>query len=246
MIRIGCMYSARQLFLLIILIAASCARKEGGISRDDVSSGEKIAGLSFTQTERDSLLEDLADNLGFYDSIRTVTIDNSIPPALQFNPIPPGMTFDKKQRPLSLGPYKSVSMPADIEDLAFYSVRELSELMRTRQVTSMQLTRLSLARLKKFDPQLHCVITLTEELAIKQATRADSEIAAGRYRGPLHGIPYGAKDLLAVNGYKTTWGAKPYKDQVMDYDAAVIMKLETAGAVLVAKLSLGALAWGDV
>jgi Asp-tRNA(Asn)/Glu-tRNA(Gln) amidotransferase A subunit family amidase len=110
----------------------------------------------------------------------------------------------------------------------------------------MQLTKLALERLKKFDPQLHCVITLTEDLALEQAARADAEIASGKYRGPLHGIPYGAKDLLAVAGYKTTWGAMPFKDQVLDYDATVIRKLSDAGAVLVAKLSLGALAWGDV
>jgi Asp-tRNA(Asn)/Glu-tRNA(Gln) amidotransferase A subunit family amidase len=118
--------------------------------------------------------------------------------------------------------------------------------MRTKQITSMELSKFFLARLKEYGPKLECVITLTEELALKQAARADEEIAVGKYRGMLHGIPYGAKDLLAVRGYKTTWGAAPYKDQIIDQDAAVIKKLEEAGAVLVAKLTMGALAWGDV
>jgi Asp-tRNA(Asn)/Glu-tRNA(Gln) amidotransferase A subunit family amidase len=140
----------------------------------------------------------------------------------------------------------NTEIPENLDALAFYTVRDLAELIRTKKITSTQLTRLALDRLRKFDDSLHCVITLTEELALQQAAQADTEIAAGNYRGPLHGIPYGAKDLLAARGYRTTWGARPYKDQVLDYDATVIAKLHEAGAVLVAKLSLGALAWGDV
>jgi len=145
-----------------------------------------------------------------------------------------------------VGPPTDVSIPDDIEGLAFRSIRDLAELIRTRKITATALTRMYLDRLKRYGPRLECVITLTEELALEQARRADEEIAAGTYRGLLHGIPYGAKDLLAVKGYKTTWGAMPYKDQVIDTDATVIRKLEEAGAVLVAKLTLGALAWGDV
>jgi Asp-tRNA(Asn)/Glu-tRNA(Gln) amidotransferase A subunit family amidase len=137
-------------------------------------------------------------------------------------------------------------LPSNRDDLAFYSVRELGELIRTKQISSIELTKFFLERLKKYDSQLHCVVSLTEDLALKQATKADAEIKAGKYRGYLHGIPYGAKDLLAVKGYKTTWGARPYKDQIIDNDATVVQRLEQAGAVLCAKLTLGALAMGDV
>jgi Asp-tRNA(Asn)/Glu-tRNA(Gln) amidotransferase A subunit family amidase len=132
------------------------------------------------------------------------------------------------------------------EDLAFLPVTELSELVRRRRVSSLELTQMYLARLKKYDPVLHCVITLTEDRALRQARDADAEIRRGKYRGPLHGIPWGAKDLLAVRGYKTTWGAGPYKDQVIDADATVVQRLDAAGAVLVAKLTLGELAQGDI
>jgi Asp-tRNA(Asn)/Glu-tRNA(Gln) amidotransferase A subunit family amidase len=124
-------------------------------------------------------------------------------------------------------------------------VTELSELVRTRKVTSMQLTQLYLSRLKKYDPILLCVVNLTEERALAQARAADAEIARGRYRGPLHGIPWGAKDLLATKGTPTTWGTPPFKDQVIDMDATVVQRLDAAGAVLVAKLTLGELAQGD-
>jgi len=234
--------------LTLCAVIVSCGQKKEGpqINRKTVAEAEEVIGLEFTRAERDSMLKDLGDNLGFYQAMRTVSIANSVPPAFIFDPIPSGMEFDMRQKPIKLGSFKEVVVPENPEDLAFYTVRELSELLRTRRVTSTQLTKLVLERLKKYDPHLHCVITLTEDLALRQAARADSEIAAGKYRGPLHGIPYGAKDLLAARGYETTWGAMPYKDQVLDTDATVIKKLEQAGAVLVAKLSLGALAWGDV
>jgi Asp-tRNA(Asn)/Glu-tRNA(Gln) amidotransferase A subunit family amidase len=244
----GCLKNSGP-FLLVVMILAhilSCDRDDSAISRKTVAESERLIGLDFTESERDSLTEDVEENVEFYRAMRDVSIDNSVPPALIFDPVPAGMKFDLIQEPIRPGPFKEVSVPDDFEELAFYSVRELSELVRTRRVSSMQLTKLALERLKKFDPQLHCVITLTEDLALEQAARADAEIASGKYRGPLHGIPYGAKDLLAVAGYKTTWGAMPFKDQVLDYDATVIRKLSDAGAVLVAKLSLGALAWGDV
>jgi Asp-tRNA(Asn)/Glu-tRNA(Gln) amidotransferase A subunit family amidase len=211
-----------------------------------VAEAAKLIGIELTPAERDSALGDLADNWACYRAMRQVHLENSVLPALLFDPIPPGARFDTIQRPVQFGPAPEVKLPARFEDLAFYSLRELSELIRTRQVTSTQLTHLALERLKKYDSMLHCVITLTEDLALRQAAQADSEIAAGRYRGPLHGIPYGAKDLLAVEGYPTTWGTTPFKDQVFSQDAAVIRKLHDAGAVLVAKLSLGELAWGDV
>ncbi len=125
-------------------------------------------------------------------------------------------------------------------------MRELAELVRTKKVKSVELTKMYLARLKRLDAKLHCVITLTEERALQQAITADVEIAAGKYRGPLHGIPWGAKDLLAVKGYPTTWGAAGYEAQTFDYDAEVVKRLDAAGAVLIAKLAMGALAQGDL
>jgi Asp-tRNA(Asn)/Glu-tRNA(Gln) amidotransferase A subunit family amidase len=175
-------------------------------------------------------------------------IPNSVAPAFVFDPVPAGMKLDTVRKPMRMSKAANVRSLAggDENALAFASVRELAELVKTRTVTSVQLTKLYLARLKKYDPQLHCVITLTEERALKQAAAADAEIAAGKYRGPLHGIPWGAKDLLAVKGYRTTWGAAGFEEQTFDYDATVVERLDAAGAVLVAKLTMGALAQGDL
>ncbi|MBI4719708.1 MAG: amidase [Chitinivibrionia bacterium] len=222
------------------------ARDGTPITAAMVSHAEQVIGLEFSAAERDSMLEDLEEYLASYETIRGFAVDNAVPPALAFNPVPAGARFEARQRKIRLSSVKKPERPGNLEDLAFCSVRELGELLRTRKVTSAELTTMYLERLKKHGPALQCVITLTEERALRHARQADSEIAAGRYRGPLHGIPYGAKDLLAVRGYKTTWGAAPYKDQMIDQDATVIAKLDEAGAVLVAKLTMGALAWGDV
>lgn len=211
-----------------------------------VECAEKIIGIDFTAAERDSMIDDLQENLKSYGKIREMSIGNPIPPALWFDPRPEGWQAPATRARLELGPPEHRDLPERREELAFYSVRELGELVRKRRITSTELTRFFLARLQELGPKLECVVTITEELALRQAQRADEEIAAGRYRGPLHGIPYGVKDLFAVAGYKTTWGAAPYKDQVIEGDAAVVVRLEQAGAVLVAKLTLGALAWGDV
>ncbi len=216
------------------------------IKKEDIAGAEKIVGLDFTETERDSMLQDLIDNLKSYLALRKVDITNSVPPAMEFNPIPVGFEFEKTSRPFAVSKAHKLERPADLDELAFWPVRDLAELIRTRKVTSTELTKLCIERLKKYGPKLECVITITEERALAHAKRADEEIAKGKYRGLLHGIPYGAKDLLAVKGYKTTWGAMPYKDQTIDEDATVIRKLDEAGAVLVAKLTMGALAWGDV
>ncbi len=133
---------------------------------------------------------------------------------------------------------------SSLEEVAFFTATQLAELVRTRQVSSVDLTRMYLGRLKRYGPKLLCVVTLTEELALKQAAEADREIKAGKYRGPLHGIPCGVKDLFATKGINTTWGAEPYRDQMIDYDSTVVERLRDAGAVLVAKLSMGALAQG--
>ena len=203
-------------------------------------------GLEFTDAEIDSMKTSLDDQLVNYQNIRNVDLPNNVPPAIFFNPIPVGFDFPKDQKPIKFSDYSYVKLPTNINDLAFYSIGELAELIRTKQITSTELTKFFLDRLKKYDPDLHCVITLTEGRALNQAKLMDEEIAQGNYRGMLHGIPFGAKDLLAAKNYKTTWGATPFKDQMIDEDAAVIKKLEDAGAVLCAKLTLGALAWGDV
>jgi len=229
-------------FFVVSVVAEEGSR----ITREMVEQAEKIIGLEFTISERDSMTADLAENLQSYEKIRGVVIDNAVPPALGFDPLPAGWTPPVKRNRFELGPPSRTEIPARPEDLAFYTVRDLGELIRKRKITSTDLTKLCLARLKGHGAKLECVITLTEDLALRQAARADAEIASGKYRGPLHGIPYGAKDLLAVRGYRTTWGAMPYKEQIFDENATVIEKLEQAGAVLVAKLTLGALAWGDV
>jgi len=237
---------------IILLMTFICAQlsfsqqKESKIKKKNISSAEKIIGLEFTDSERDSMQDALNDQLGNYESIRKIHLDNSIPPAILFNPIPVGFKFEQKQRPLKFGDYSYVKMPSKIEDLTFYSIGELAQLIKTKKISSTQLTQFYLERLKKYGPKLHSVITLTEERALTQAKKADEEIAKGKYRGMLHGIPFGVKDLLTSKGYNTTWGAAPYKNQLIDEDATVIKKLEEAGAVLCAKLSMGELAMDDV
>lgn len=234
------------------------AQEEGrapAIPDDAVAAAARVQGLEFTPDERELMSRDVADHLENYRNLRQVQLENSVPPALLFNPILPGIVNlgarvapgagGGRGTPLRRGP-AVFTRPANSTDLAFQPVTILSELVRTRTVSSMELTDLYLDRLRRFDPQLSCVITPTENLAREQAARADREIAAGRWRGPLHGIPWGAKDLLATRGIPTTWGAEPYRGQVPNEDATVVRRLEEAGAVLVAKLAVGALAWGDV
>lgn len=216
------------------------------INNKTLSEAEKLAGLTFTEDERNLMRDGVTERLGDYAQLRAVHLDNSISPALHFVPQPPVSSSPVSNSPISLDHIPVPQRPFTLEDVAFWPVTQLAQLLRTRQVTSVELTEMYLARLKRYDPQLKCVVTLTEERALAQAKQADEEIANGRYRGPLHGIPWGAKNLLAVKGYPTTWGAAPYQEQVIDEDAAVVQRLDEAGAVLVAKLSMGALAWGDV
>ena len=206
---------------------------------------ENLTGLYFTESERDSALEGLSLLREKYDTLRTIQISNQIPIPLYFDPRIPGQDIPKGREKYLFQEFPT-KRPANIEDCAYYTIGQLAYLIRTRQVTSLELTEMYIARLKRFGSELECVVTITEERALNQARRADEEIKRGRYLGPLHGIPYGAKDLLAVSGYKTTWGAETHKDQIIDETATVIKKLDDAGAVLVAKLTLGALAWGDV
>ena len=211
-----------------------------------VSATEKLFDLKMTGSERDSMISMLESQLSDYKIIHSQVIDNSVPPAIWFNPVPAGVVYTETQKPIDWKLTSNVLLPADINELAWYSVADLSVLIKSRKVSSVELTRFFINRLKKYGDTLHCVITLTEERAIKQAQKADEEIARGIYRGPLHGIPYGIKDLFAVKGYKTTWGAAPYKEQVRNEDATVVKKLDEAGAILLAKFSLGSLAMDDV
>ena len=217
-----------------------------------IDNAAMIAGIAIEDAQKALMLEGLNSQRDDVVEIRKLNLPNGVAPSLVFDPVPGSMVLDTVRKPLKLGPAPKVeftakgSADANAEELAFLTVRELGELVRTRRVTSTTLTKMYLARLKRFDPTLHCVITLTEERALKQAAAADAEIAAGKYRGPLHGIPWGGKDLLAVKGYPTTWGAAGYEQQMFDDDAEVVKRLDAAGAVLIAKLAMGALAQGDL
>jgi Asp-tRNA(Asn)/Glu-tRNA(Gln) amidotransferase A subunit family amidase len=227
---------------------ALAAEVEGAtsVTSEMVQQAEWIAGIELKPEDRTSTARGLTRALKNFGQIRAVKLDNSVAPALLFNPATAqALPASNSRGQLRLVETPAPQRPTTDDDLAFLPVTALAALVRTRQVTSLELTKLYLSRLRRFDPVLKCVITYTEELALRQAEQADREIAAGHYRGPLHGIPWGAKDLIAWPGYKTTWGATPFKDQVIDTKATVAARLEEAGAVLVAKLALGALAQGD-
>ncbi len=218
--------------------------KQQRITSTMIAEAERVIGLRFSENQRDSLLDEVNANLESYAEVRKVVLPNSVSPAFMFNPIPQGFT------PPSASSFQTSTiapvLPKNREDLAFYSIGELAALLKARKITSLELTELYLQRLKKYDTSLLCTVTLTEERALQAARRADAEIAKGKYRGTLHGIPYGLKDLFSTKTYKTTWGSALYKEQVLDEDAAVVRKLDEAGAVLLAKLSLGEFAMGDV
>ncbi|MFP6617240.1 MAG: amidase, partial [Candidatus Hydrogenedentota bacterium] len=188
----------------------------------------------------------LARNISQFEALRENPIPNDVPPAIQFNPLPPSFSPPSQQGTVEFSSPNESKRPRNLDALAHWSLIDLAGLIKSKKITARELTEIYIARLKRHTPELHCVITLTEERALRQADEADKEIASGKYRGPLHGIPWGAKDLLAVKGYPTTWGATPYKDQTFDYDATVVQRLDEAGAILVAKLSLGALAQNDI
>jgi Asp-tRNA(Asn)/Glu-tRNA(Gln) amidotransferase A subunit family amidase len=238
--------------VLITAIVISCkmtgvkvTEKSNVINTVTITEAQKLTGLGFDTMEQRLMEDNLGRNLRYYEMLRQKDLENSVPYALVFKPL---------ERPVPRGQEimewdlsgKNIKRPERETEIAFMSVAGLSELIRTRQLSSVELTKLFINRIKRYNDSLLCCVTLTEELALRQAEKADKEIAEGRYRGPLHGIPYGIKDLFAVPGYKTTWGAGPYKTQVINETATVVRKLEEAGAVLVAKLSMGALAMGDL
>jgi Asp-tRNA(Asn)/Glu-tRNA(Gln) amidotransferase A subunit family amidase len=216
------------------------------ITTEMLEAAAALAGVPLTADQRAMMLDGLNQQRKSYDAIRALHIPNSVPPAYVFDPLPPGVTVDTERHSMRISKAPAIAQaPSNLEDLAFLSVREISEYVRRKKVSSTALTEMYLARLKRYDPMLHFVVALTEERAMTKAREADREIAAGKYRGPLHGLPWGAKDLLAVKGYPTTWGAGGFEHQSFDEDAAVVKRLDAAGAVLVAKTTLGALAMGD-
>ncbi len=216
------------------------------ITTDVIANAERLLGLSFTDDERALLPAAATQQVARYAALQAFPLGNSAPPAFTFDPRPLGQrAAGSITRRYSVSPQPDIARPDKLEDLAFYSVAQLGRLLQTRQVTSVELTELYLARLERYGATLECVVTLTPDLAMRQARRADADFAQRVVRSPLQGIPWGAKDLLAVRGYRTTWGAAPYREQILDFDATVVQRLEQAGAVLVAKLSLGELASGD-
>ena len=230
---------------LFLTIFSNFSFAQDSINVKDIQSAEKIISVHFTEAKEDSLLESVQYKAKVYHKIHGFSLDNSIPMTMSQSPLLPYMYLNMKQLPVKFSSPEIVNMPANKNELAFYSIQQLASLIKNKKITSVQLTKFFLERLKKYGDTLHCVISLTEDIAMEEAQEADKEISAGKYRGLLHGIPYGLKDLFAVKGTKTTWGAEPYKNQVIDNNSYVYTKLKEAGAVLVAKLSMGALAMDD-
>ncbi len=210
-----------------------------------ITDALKLSGVELTEAERTAMVDAANQNLKRYQELRAIHIPNDVSPPFHFNPIVPGMEVDRTKRPFTLSLPPAVKRPANLEEAAFWPVRHLAELVRTRQVSSLELTDMYLARLHRYNGRLNNVVTFLDEHGRAEATRADAEIAAGRYKGPLHGIPWGAKDIISVKGFKTTWGSPAFKDQSFEYDASVVEMLREAGAVLIAKVATGELASGD-
>src|SRR5262245_9075708 len=221
--------------------------QQGGASRvtpDMLKGALAISGLTFSDDEQKAMIAGLNRNLTNYEELRALKIPNDVQPPMYFSAIVPGMKVNRTREPLRFSA-PSVKRPTNLEDAAFWPVTHLAAMLKSKRVTSVELTQMYLARLHRYNEMLNCVVTFLDDLAMAQAKQADAEIAAGKYRGLLHGIPWGAKDIIAVKGHKTTWGSGAYKDQVIDEDASVVKMLRDAGAVLLAKLTTGELAQGD-
>jgi len=214
------------------------------VSKKDIVSAAKIFDLNYTQQEIDTMYDGVKENILLFKMMHQQTLNNSVPMSMYQNPVLPGMVLPNKQADIKW-PEVKCALPKNKKDLAFYSIEQLAYLLKSKQITSVTLTQFFIDRVKQYGDTLQCLISLTEDLAMQQAKQADAEIAAGKYKGLLHGIPYGLKDLFAVKGTATTWGAAPYKTQTIETDAYVYTRLREAGAVLIAKFTLGALAMGD-
>lgn len=235
----------KMLVGFLFLITTPLLSQDRSVVKADLLSSAKLMDLQFSAPEIDSLFNDVLDNIANYKAMHALTLNNSTPLSLWHTAILPGMKFNKVQKPIIWDAAVNVKLPANKNELAFYTLDQLAYLIQNKKISSLDLTKFFIERIKKYGDTLQCVISLQEDLAIAAAKKADAEIAAGKYRGQLHGIPYGLKDLFAVKDTKTTWGAAPYKDQVIQEDAFVYQKMKAAGAVLVAKFTLGALAMGD-
>lgn len=210
-----------------------------------VTDALKLSGIDLPEEEKANIVDTANRNLTAVEAIRKIHIPNDVSPPFHVSAITPGMTVNRAKQPWVLSAAPKVKRPANLEDAAFWPVRHLAELIRTKQVTSLELTEMYLARLHRYNGLLNNVVTFLDDHGRAEAKRADAEIAAGKYKGPLHGIPWGAKDIISLKGFKTTWGSPAFKDQVFDYDAAVVEMLRDAGAVLIAKVTTGELASGD-
>ena len=230
-------------FLLSIGLFVSA--QDSTIQKTDLISSAKLYDISFTTKEIDTLYSDVIDNLANYKAMHRLPLANSVPLSMWQTPVVPGMHFNTVQKTIAWKLDNTVQLPTNKNDLAFYTLEQLASLIKYKKISSLALTQFFIDRIKKWGDTLQCVISIQEDIAYAEAKKADAELAQGKYRGLLHGIPYGLKDLFAVKGTKTTWGAAPYQNQTIDEDAFVYIKLKEAGAVLVAKFTLGALAMGD-
>lgn len=232
---------------MLLTACTSQYHSEADIQRNQIAEAAQMLGLTFTVAELDSMSENVYTQRENLKSIRSFHLDNKVAPALRFDPRPQGFVLrEESSQPNHWSVDNSVKLPTNTNELAFMSISQLASLIKTRQISSTELTHFFLERLKKYGDTLECVISITEERALRQAKAADEALANGDYKGILHGIPFGIKDLFATVDYKTTWGAMPYKEQMIHDDATVVSKLEAAGAVLIAKFTLGSLAFGDV
>jgi Asp-tRNA(Asn)/Glu-tRNA(Gln) amidotransferase A subunit family amidase len=221
---------------------------ESGATKIDAAmlkSAATIAGLQFSDATLASMVQGVNQNLDRIDSLHAQKIPNNVSPPFYFSPLVPGMQVERTRAPIKMSKLPAIKRPTNLEDVAFWPVTHLAQLLKSRAVTSVELTEMYLARLKRYNGKINCVVSFCDELAMRQAMQADAEIAAGKYRGPLHGMPWGAKDIIAVKGYKTTWGSGAYKDQVIEEEASVYEMIRDAGGVLLAKLTTGELAGGD-
>jgi Asp-tRNA(Asn)/Glu-tRNA(Gln) amidotransferase A subunit family amidase len=220
------------------------------VSPETFAEAEKLVRVEMSEAERAQAAGNWRRAMAALYERRTgpkkVALESTLSPATRWDPVLPGTTAGPERDQFIRSKNDAGPLPARDEDIAFASVTQLSRWIEARQISSERLTHIYLDRCEKFNPTLRCVITLTRELALEQAKQADAEIAAGKYRGPLHGIPWGGKDLLDTAGIPTTYGAEPFRNRVPAKDSAVVHRLHEAGAVLIAKLSLGALALNDV
>lgn len=231
----------KQLLTLLFMFTSFTLLAQDTLSKIDVNAGAKLANLRFSEKEIELMIPDLKENILDFRKMHTFNLDNSVGMSIAQRLTTP----TEKQEKIKWKYNKKISMPVDKNEIAFYSIQQLGSLLRNKSMTSVELTTFFIERIKKYADTLQCVVSLTESIALEQAAKADEELKKGIDRGPLHGIPYGLKDLFAVKNTNTTWGAQPYKDQKIDQDAYVYNRLKEAGGVLVAKFSLGALAMGD-